>query len=51
MAALTALALACGAAALTLALPPQSTADVVPYPSVSGTMGDHLQELQKAVEP
>ena len=51
VAALTALALACGAAALTLALPPQSTADVVPYPSVSGTMGDHLQELQKAVEP
>ncbi|HYH77778.1 MAG TPA: protein kinase [Arthrobacter sp.] len=45
------LVLACGAAALTLALPPESTADVVPYPSVSGTLGDHLQELQKSVEP
>jgi serine/threonine protein kinase len=45
------LVLAAAAAALTLALPPESTADVVPYPSVSGTLGDHLQELQNSVEP
>jgi len=45
------LVLACGAAALTVVLPPQSAADVVPYPSVSGTLGDHLQELQKTVQP
>lgn len=51
VAALIVLVLACGAAALTAVLPPQSAADVVPYPSVSGALGDHLQELQKAVEP
>jgi eukaryotic-like serine/threonine-protein kinase len=45
------LVLAGGLAALTLALPPESTADVVPYPSVSGSLGEHLQELQKSVEP
>jgi serine/threonine protein kinase len=45
------LVLAGAAAALTLALPPESTADVVPYPSVSGTLGEHLQELQKSVDP
>ena len=45
------LVLAGGVAALTLALPPESTADVVPYPSVSGTLGEHLQELQKSVDP
>lgn len=39
------------AAALTVVLSPESAADVVPYPSVSGTLGDHLQELQKSVEP
>ena len=26
-------------------------ADVVPYPTVTGVLGDHLQELQKSVEP
>nr|WP_254703485.1 serine/threonine-protein kinase [Pseudarthrobacter sp. C4D7] len=26
-------------------------ADVVPYPTVTGTLGDHLQELQKSVAP
>jgi serine/threonine protein kinase len=45
------LVLAGAAAALTLVLPPESAADVVPYPSVSGTLGEHLQELQKSVEP
>lgn len=29
----------------------QSTPDVVPYPSVTGVLGDHLEELQKSVEP
>jgi serine/threonine protein kinase len=45
------LVLVSGAAALTVVLSPESAADVVPYPSVSGTLGDHLQELQKSVEP
>ena len=45
------LVLAGAAAALTLVLPPESAADVVPYPSVSGTLGEHLQELQTSVEP
>jgi serine/threonine protein kinase len=45
------LVLAGAAAALTLVVPPESAADVVPYPSVSGTLGEHLQELQKSVEP
>ncbi|MCP9000396.1 serine/threonine protein kinase [Pseudarthrobacter sp. RMG13] len=45
------LALAAGTAALTAGQAPESTADVVPYPAVSGTLGDHLQELQKSVEP
>ena len=45
------LGLVSGAAALSVVLSPESAADVVPYPSVSGTLGDHLQELQKSVEP
>jgi serine/threonine protein kinase len=45
------LAVAGGTVALTAGLAPESTADVVPYPAVTGTLGDHLQELQKAVEP
>jgi serine/threonine protein kinase len=45
------LVLVSGAAALSVVLSPESAADVVPYPSVSGTLGDHLQELQKSVEP
>ncbi|MET3172522.1 UNVERIFIED_ORG: serine/threonine protein kinase [Arthrobacter sp. UYCu721] len=44
-------ALAGGAAALTAGQAPESTSGVVPYPAVSGTLGDHLQELQKSVEP
>ena len=39
------------AAALTFGLAPQSTPDVVPYPTVTGTLGDHLKELQESVEP
>ncbi len=45
------LALAAGTAALTAGQAPESTSDVVLYPAVSGTLGDHLRELQKSVEP
>jgi serine/threonine protein kinase len=44
-------ALAGGAAALTAGQAPEPTSGVVPYPAVSGTLGDHLRELQKSVEP
>jgi len=39
------------ATALTLSLAPQSTPDVVPYPTVTGQLGDHLKELQESVKP
>ncbi len=45
------LAAAAAAAALTFSLAPQPTPDVVPYPAVTGTLGDHLKELQESVEP
>nr|WP_087873666.1 serine/threonine-protein kinase [Arthrobacter globiformis] len=48
---LAAAALLGGAAALTVAANSPATPDVVPYPSVSGTLGDHLKELQRSVEP
>jgi hypothetical protein len=38
-------------AALTLSLAPEPTPDVVPYPTVTGPLGDHLKELQESVEP
>ncbi|UZX02294.1 protein kinase [Arthrobacter sp. CDRTa11] len=44
-------AVAAVAAVTASLLPSQSTPDVVPYPTVSGTLGDHLKELQKSVEP
>ena len=50
-ASLVVIALAGGAAALTAAQTPDSTSGVVPYPAVTGTLGDHLLELQKSVEP
>jgi eukaryotic-like serine/threonine-protein kinase len=50
-AALAAAALLGGAAAVTVAASSPETPDVVPYPSVSGTLGDHLVELQRSVEP
>ena len=49
--ALAAAALLGGAAAVTVAANSAETPDVVPYPSVSGTLGDHLVELQRSVEP
>jgi len=48
---LVVIALAGGAAALTAAQAPDSTSGVVPYPVVTGALGDHLLELQKSVEP
>ncbi|MGY4542771.1 serine/threonine protein kinase [Arthrobacter sp. UYNi723] len=45
------LALAGGSTALTAGQAPQSTSGVVPYPAVTGTLGDRLLELQKSVEP
>ena len=39
------------ATALTLSLAPASPPDVVPYPTVTGPLGDHLKELQESVEP
>lgn len=50
-ASLMVIALAGGGAALTAAQTPDSTSGVVPYPAVTGTLGDHLLELQKSVEP
>ena len=49
--ALAAAALLGGAAAVTVAANSAETPDVVPYPSVSGTLVDHLVELQRSVEP
>jgi serine/threonine protein kinase len=48
---LAAAALVGGAAAFTVAANSPETHDLVPYPSVSGTLGDHLKELQRSVEP
>jgi serine/threonine protein kinase len=39
------------AIALTLNPAPESPPDVVPYPTVTGSLGDHLKELQESVEP
>ncbi|MFJ5697954.1 serine/threonine-protein kinase [Arthrobacter sp. NPDC093139] len=44
-------ALAAGVLAVTLAVTAPGTPDVVTYPTVTGTLGDHLLELQKSVEP
>ncbi|HEU4666019.1 MAG TPA: serine/threonine-protein kinase [Arthrobacter sp.] len=38
-------------AAVMMTLSAQSTPDVVPYPTVAGVLGEHLEELQKSVEP
>ncbi|MDQ0870080.1 serine/threonine protein kinase [Arthrobacter sp. V1I9] len=45
------LVLAAAVAAVMASLSTQSTADVVPYPTVTGVLGEHLEELQKSVEP
>jgi hypothetical protein len=38
-------------AAALMTLSSQSPPDVVPYPTVTGVLGEHLEELQKSVEP
>jgi eukaryotic-like serine/threonine-protein kinase len=45
------LAAAAALTALTVSMAPEPGPGVVPYPAVSGTLGDHLKELQKSVEP
>lgn len=47
--ALVALVAAVSAVAVAVASP--KTAAVVPYPVVTGSLGDHLEQLQKSVEP
>ncbi len=42
---------AAAVAAVMMTLSAQSTPDVVPYPTVTGVLGEHLEELQKSVEP
>ncbi|MCE3293664.1 MAG: serine/threonine protein kinase [Arthrobacter sp.] len=44
-------ALLAAATAVTFAVSTPETPDVVTYPTVTGTLGDHLVELQKSVEP
>ena len=38
-------------ATIALTLPAPAAPVVVPYPTVTGPLGDHLKELQKGVEP
>jgi serine/threonine protein kinase len=45
------LAVVAAGAAGTIALTSPEPADVVTYPAVTGDLGQHLQELQKSVEP
>lgn len=49
--AVAAAALIAGAFAVTVAVTAPKAPDVVTYPTVTGTLGDHLVELQKSVEP
>lgn len=44
-------ALLAAATAVNFAVTAPGTPDVVTYPTVTGTLGDHLVELQKSVEP
>ena len=44
------LVIAAAAAAVMMSISARP-ADVVPYPTVTGVLGEHLQELQKSVEP
>ena len=49
--ALLILALAGAAVSVSASLSPEFAPAVVPYPTVTGTLGEHIQELQKSVEP
>ncbi len=42
---------AAAVSAVLASLSAQSAPDVVPYPTVTGVLGEHLEELQKSVEP
>ena len=48
---LAVMAVLAAGAAITVTLSTPDTPDVVPYPTVTGPLGDHLKELQKSVEP
>ncbi len=48
---LAALAVLAVVATIAVALSAPAAPDVVPYPTVTGPLGDHLRELQKGVEP
>lgn len=39
------------AAVILISVSTPRTPDVVPYPTVTGTLGEHLEQLQKSVEP
>jgi serine/threonine protein kinase len=51
VAAVTAAALLAVAAAILVTVNAPQSADVVRYPAVTGTLGEHLEQLQKSVEP
>ena len=48
---LAALAVIAGGVTIAVTLSAPAAPDVVPYPTVTGPLGDHLQELQRSVEP
>ncbi|MFE4230512.1 serine/threonine-protein kinase [Arthrobacter sp. NPDC056886] len=48
---LAVLAILAVAATVALTLSAPAAPDVVPYPTVTGPLGDHLKDLQKGVEP
>ncbi|YCI74412.1 serine/threonine protein kinase [Arthrobacter sp. R1-13] len=49
--ALLILAVIAAVSAVGLSLAAPKAPDVVPYPTVTGTLGEHLEQLQKSVEP
>ena len=48
---LAALAVLAGGATIAVTLSAPAAPDIVPYPTVPGPLGDHLQDLQRSVEP
>ncbi|MGO4806583.1 serine/threonine-protein kinase [Arthrobacter sp. 2MCAF15] len=48
---LAALAVLAVGAAIAISFSTPAAPDVVPYPTVTGPLGDHLKDLQKSVEP
>jgi hypothetical protein len=43
--------LAAAVSVVLVSLSAKSIPDIVPYPTVTGVLGDHLEELQKSVQP